>query len=53
MWIDLSRDTYGIHGTPDPSKVGKTFSSGCVRLTNWDAEQLASRVKPGVKVTFR
>ena len=53
VWIDLSRDTYGIHGTPDPSKVGKTFSSGCVRLTNWDAEQLASRVKPGVKVVFR
>lgn len=53
VWIDLSRDTYGIHGTPDPSKVGKTFSSGCVRLTNWDAEQLASRVKPGVRVVFR
>jgi len=53
VWIDLSRDTYGIHGTPDPSKVGKTFSSGCVRLTNWDAERLASRVKPGVKVSFR
>ncbi len=53
VWIDLSRDTYGIHGTPDPSKVGKTFSSGCVRLTNWDAEQLASKVKPGVSVTFR
>lgn len=52
VWIDLSRDTYGIHGTPDPSKVGKTFSSGCVRLTNWDAEQLASRVKPGVRVVF-
>jgi len=53
VWIDLSRDTYGIHGTPDPSKVGKTFSSGCVRLTNWDAEQLAARVKPGVRVVFR
>lgn len=53
VWIDLSRDTYGIHGTPDPSKVGKTFSSGCVRLTNWNAEQLAAKVKPGVKVEFR
>jgi len=52
VWIDLSRDTYGIHGTPDPSKVGKTFSSGCVRLTNWDAEQLAAHVKPGVEVVF-
>ena len=52
VWIDLSRDTYGIHGTPDPSRVGKTFSSGCVRLTNWDAEQLAAHVKPGVEVVF-
>ena len=52
VWIDLSRDTYGIHGTPDPSKIGKTFSSGCVRLTNWDAEQLAASVKPGVEVRF-
>ncbi|WP_409018452.1 L,D-transpeptidase [Brevundimonas vesicularis] len=50
VWIGLSRDTYGIHGTPDPSKVGKTFSSGCIRLTNWDAQQLASRIKPGVRV---
>ena len=52
VWIDLSRDTYGIHGTPDPSKVGKTFSNGCVRLTNWDAWQLAAAVKPGVEVRF-
>lgn len=52
VWIDLSRDTYGIHGTPDPSQVGKTFSSGCVRLTNWNAEQLAASVKAGVEVRF-
>ncbi len=52
VWIDLSRDTYGIHGTPDPAEIGKTASSGCVRLTNWDAEQLATGVKPGVVVRF-
>ncbi|MFN3353458.1 MAG: L,D-transpeptidase [Brevundimonas sp.] len=52
VWIDLSRDTYGIHGTPDPSLIGKTASSGCVRLTNWDAEQLAEAVAPGVEVRF-
>ena len=52
VWIDLSRDTYGIHGTPDPAEIGKTASSGCVRLTNWDAEQLAAAVKPGVEVRF-
>ncbi|WP_439477779.1 L,D-transpeptidase family protein [Brevundimonas sp.] len=52
VWIDLSRDTYGIHGSPDPSRIGKTASNGCVRLTNWDAEQLAAGVKPGVVVRF-
>lgn len=53
VWIQLSRDTYGIHGTPDPSKISKTASNGCVRLTNWSAEQLAAAVKPGVEVVFR
>ena len=52
VWIDLSRDTYGIHGTADPAKIGKTASSGCVRLTNWDVEQLAAAVKAGVAVRF-
>ncbi len=52
VWIDLSRDTYGIHGTPDPNKIAKTQSNGCVRLTNWSAEQLAASVKPGVEVVF-
>lgn len=51
-WIELSRASYGIHGTPDPSKVAKTASNGCIRLTNWDAEQLAAAVKPGVEVRF-
>lgn len=52
VWIDLSRESYGIHGTPDPAKVGKTASHGCVRLTNWDAQQLAAAVKSGVEVKF-
>ena len=51
-WIDLSEPTYGIHGTPDPSKISKTASHGCVRLTNWDAAELAKLVKPGIIVTF-
>lgn len=51
-WIDLNAPGYGIHGTPDPDKIGKTTSHGCVRLTNWDAEALAAGVKPGTKVTF-
>ena len=51
-WIDLSKPTYGIHGTPDPDVIGKTVSNGCVRLTNWDVLALALGVKPGVKVAF-
>jgi len=52
MWIDLTKDTYGIHGTPDPRRVGKAESHGCVRLTNWDATELAKMVSTGVTVEF-
>lgn len=52
VWIALSKPTYGIHGTPEPSQIGKTASHGCVRLTNFDAEELAGLVTPGVTVTF-
>lgn len=52
IWIALDKPTYGIHGTPDPSKIGKTESHGCVRLTNWDAAELAKVVKAGVPVEF-
>ena len=52
IWIALSKPTYGIHGTPEPSKIGKTNSHGCVRLTNWDAYELAKMVKSGVTVEF-
>jgi lipoprotein-anchoring transpeptidase ErfK/SrfK len=47
VWIDLSREHYGIHGTPEPSHVGKTQSHGCIRLTNWDAAELASLLAEG------
>jgi len=52
MWIDLTKDTYGIHGTPDPRRVGKSESHGCVRLTNWDVVQLGKAVNKGAKVVF-
>lgn len=52
VWIDLTKDTYGIHGAPEPRLVGKTASHGCVRLTNWDAEQLGRAVEKGTKVVF-
>lgn len=48
VWIDLSKEHYGIHGTPEPSKIGKTQSHGCIRLTNWDAAALAQMLSPGV-----
>ncbi|MGV3548882.1 L,D-transpeptidase [Rhizobium sp.] len=52
IWIALTKPTYGIHGTPDPSRIGRTQSNGCIRLTNWDATELAKMVKPGVVVEF-
>ncbi|HEX8164742.1 MAG TPA: L,D-transpeptidase [Beijerinckiaceae bacterium] len=52
VWIDLSLESYGIHGTPEPSKVGKTYSHGCVRLTNWDVRQLAQMIEKGTPVEF-
>lgn len=53
VWVDISRPHYGLHGTPEPSTVGKTESHGCVRLTNWDAAKLASLVRPGTRVIFK
>lgn len=53
VWIDISKPHYGLHGTPEPSKIGRTQSHGCVRLTNWDALRLAGMVKPGMRVIFK
>jgi lipoprotein-anchoring transpeptidase ErfK/SrfK len=53
VWIDLSKEHYGIHGTPEPRMIGRSFSHGCVRLTNWDALTLAALVEPGTPVLFR
>jgi lipoprotein-anchoring transpeptidase ErfK/SrfK len=53
VWIDISKEHYGIHGTPEPRMIGKSFSHGCVRLTNWDALTVAGLVKPGTPVLFR
>ena len=51
-WIDLSLETYGIHGTPNPGQVSKSASHGCIRLTNWDARELAGMVEKGTTVAF-
>jgi lipoprotein-anchoring transpeptidase ErfK/SrfK len=52
VWISLSAEGYGIHGTAAPGKVSKTESHGCVRLTNWDAERVAASVAKGTSVEF-
>jgi lipoprotein-anchoring transpeptidase ErfK/SrfK len=53
VWIALSLEHYGLHGTPEPGHVGHTESHGCVRMTNWDAARVAALVKPGTPVLFR
>ena len=53
VWIDLSKEHYGLHGTAEPASIGRTQSHGCVRLTNWDALRVAALVKPGTPVIFK
>ena len=53
VWIDITKEHYGIHGSPEPSNIGRSESHGCVRLSNWDALRLAAMVKPGTPVVFR
>ena len=52
VWIDLSKPTYGIHGTPEPAKLFQETSHGCVRLSNWDARELAEMIARGASVEF-
>jgi lipoprotein-anchoring transpeptidase ErfK/SrfK len=52
VWIDLSEEGYGIHGTPSPTEIRRQASHGCVRLTNWDAQYLSKAVEAGTKVVF-
>jgi len=53
VWIDLNKEHYGLHGSPEPGKIGHTSSHGCVRLTNWDAMRLATLVAKGTPVVFK
>ena len=52
VWIDINKPHYGLHGTPEPGRVGYSASHGCVRLTNWDATRLAALVTKGTLVVF-
>jgi len=53
VWIDLNAEHYGLHGTPEPSRIGYSQSHGCVRLTNWDAARVAALVAPNTPVIFK
>lgn len=53
VWMDLSKEHYGIHGTPEPSKIGKTESHGCIRLTNWSASAVAAAISAGTAVVLQ
>ncbi|AVP56402.1 L,D-transpeptidase family protein [Pulveribacter suum] len=53
IWLGLSKPHWGIHGTPEPDKVGHSETNGCIHLTNWDAERLAKVIKVGAKVEVK
>jgi lipoprotein-anchoring transpeptidase ErfK/SrfK len=52
VWIDINKEHFGLHGTPEPSTIGRTESHGCIRLTNWDAARLGRLVGPGTRVVI-
>ena len=53
VWVDINKEHFGLHGTPEPSTIGRTESHGCIRLTNWDATRLGRLVGVGTKVTIQ
>ncbi len=53
VWIGLSKPSYGIHGSPDPDRISRQASAGCIRLTNWDALALLGVIQNGATVEFK
>ena len=53
VWITLSKEHYRIRGAPEPALIGRTQSHGCIRLTNWDAAELAQMVAPGTPAILK
>ena len=53
IWIDITKEHYGLHGTPEPGRIGHAQSHGCVRLTNWDVLRVAQWARPGTRVIFK
>lgn len=52
MGLDIPDGPYGIHGTNDPSSIGREISNGCIRMYNEDVEVLFGTVKIGTVVTI-
>ena len=52
VWIGINKPSYGIHGSPNPERISRQNSAGCVRLTNWDALGLYGTIEEGAKVEF-
>jgi lipoprotein-anchoring transpeptidase ErfK/SrfK len=53
VWIGISKPHYGLHGASDPGLIGRTYSDGCIRMTNWDALELAKLVVVGTPVIMQ
>jgi lipoprotein-anchoring transpeptidase ErfK/SrfK len=53
VWVDINKPHFGLHGTPEPSTIGRTESHGCIRLTNWDATRLGHLVAVGTPVIIQ
>jgi lipoprotein-anchoring transpeptidase ErfK/SrfK len=53
VWIDINKQHFGLHGTPEPAAIGRTESHGCIRLTNWDATKLGRLVSVGTRVSIK
>lgn len=53
VWIGLSKNHYGIHGTPSPGLIGRGQSHGCIRMTNWDASELSGLIQTNLNVVLK
>ena len=53
VWIGLTKPSYGIHGSPDPERISRQASAGCIRLTNWDAMALLNTIDNNATVEIK
>jgi lipoprotein-anchoring transpeptidase ErfK/SrfK len=53
MWLGLTKEHWGIHGTNEPSQMARVETNGCVRLTNWDVLRLSTLIDTGAAVVVQ